>query len=1253
MDAASNNNFNLPPEQQAIRDKCFHPSGAFVEFPIEDVETSVCARFEEIVARYPDNWAIVSDAETVTYAELNERANRVARTIIDRLGVEPQAIALLFESKPSLVVAMLAVLKAGKVLVLLDAAAPEEHNRAVVADVQARCLLVEQQTESFGREIAKEDCRLLNIAAIEQVMIASNPGLLISPDALAAVAYTSGSTGKPKGILWTHRNMLHQTMLFTNEFHHCERDRLSYLAAGAATAAMHPFYALLVGAAVLPFDVKRHGSAALIAWLRQTEATVCALSAPLFRSLASSLTGRERVPNLRLLRLSSEAAYQADFDLYRRHFPEHCLLANGVGPSECFLLATYLMDHNSRFDSHEIPIGYACSGKDILLLDESGASLGFDRIGEIAVRSAYLSPGYWHQAALTAERFEPDPLGSTDRLYRTGDLGLRRADGCLIHKGRKDFRAKIRGYGVEVAEVEAVMRRFPGILDAVVVTRPQARSGENRLIAYFVAAEHVALTSTRWRAFLAEKIPEYMIPAVFVQLEKLPLTANGKVDRAALPAPDHGRPNLGTPYVRPESLPHERLAAIWSSVLGIEPIGLLDNFFDLGGDSLLAMRAIAQAQQAFAVEIPLVEFFDAPTISAVAELIQRCPATMTPKPLTGPAPNDPSEPLPLSFGQERLWFLEQLEPDALRYNLVVAFSLSGSLDFGVLESAFNEIIKRHESLRSAFRATDGKPYQVILDRASIDLPVVDISSSANEENGQDAVRAICRDLALRRFDLGRPPLMRVHLARIRQDQHVLILVLHHMICDGWSFDVLGRDLSAAYNALAKRQPLGLASAPASCAEFAMRQRHASQEATRDRQLAYWRDRLAQSSDLQLPTDRPRPKVREGRGARQWFTVSPGITQSLKAISREAGATLFMTLLAGFQTLLSRHAGQKDVSVGFPVAGRADGVLDHTIGFFLNMLVLRADLSGNPKFTELLARVRQRCLEAYAHQDVPFERLVEALRTERDLSRNPLFQVSFTLGSSKTCSLRLEGVQVQELEVDAGTARFDIELYLEEIGDGLHGFIAYSTDLFDGARIERMIGHFKTLLQSIGENPERRIHELPLHNEAERSRLLVDWNETQREYPSDTCIHQCFEEQVERTPEAIALVFEDQQLTYRELNNRANQLAHCLQKLGVGPEVLVGICVERSIEMIVGLLGILKAGGAYVPLDSSYPAERLKFMLEDTGVSVLLTQDGLLRDDPCAAFVPHIRQVRLDRDWEWIGKQSTVNPASNTTADNLA
>ena len=605
--------------------------------------------------------------------------------------------------------------------------------------------------------------------------------------------------------------------------------------------------------------------------------------------------------------------------------------------------------------------------------------------------------------------------------------------------------------------------------------------------------------------------------------------------------------------------------------------------------------------------------------------------------------------IPTSFAQQRLWIIDQLEPGITAYNISVARLLKGRLSVSVLERSLNEIVRRHEVLRTSIATLDGKPVQVIAPKLTLTVPAIELSELPEAEQKLE-VQRLAREEAQRPFDLARGPLLRASLLRLGDQEHVLLLTMHHIVSDGWSVGVLFRELAALYAAFSQGQPSPLHELSIQYADYALWQREWLQGEEMERQLAYWRRQLAGApAVLELLTDRPRPAMQSFRGAKQSLVLPKDLTARLKDLSRREGVTLFMTLLAAFQTLLSRYTGQADILVGSPIANRNREEIEGLIGFFVNTLVLRTDLSGDPTFRELLGRVSEVALGAYAHQDLPFEKLVEGVQPERSLSHTPLFQVMFILQNAPRQALELPDLRLSPLAVESGTSKFDVTLSMVERADGLTASWEYNTDLFEAATAARMLRHFQTLLEGILADPEQRLSRLPLLTEAERRQLLVEWNNTRADYPQHQAIHRLFEAQVERTPDAMAVAFEDRQLTYRELNARANQLAHHLRKLGVGPEVLVGICLERSLEMVVGLLGILKAGGAYVPLDPAYPKQRLSFMVEDAQLPVLVTQERLVEELP-----EHSAKVLcLDRDWGLIGQESEGNPASGAGAENLA
>ncbi|MUG92150.1 amino acid adenylation domain-containing protein [Scytonema sp. UIC 10036] len=752
------------------------------------------------------------------------------------------------------------------------------------------------------------------------------------------------------------------------------------------------------------------------------------------------------------------------------------------------------------------------------------------------------------------------------------------------------------------------------------------------------------------RSFLKERLPDYMVPSAFVLLPALPLTSNGKVNRSALTAPDSVRFEFENTFVAPRTPVEEIVAAIWAELLGLERLGIHDNFFNLGGHSLLATQVISRVRQAFQVKVQLRQLFEAPTVAGLAQIIEKTWRTEEEQQTPSILPIARDKELSLSFAQERLWFLHQLEPKSTFYNISVAVRFTGRLNEMALQQSLCEIVRRHEALRTTFTTVKGQPMQVISPNVNLTTKVIDLRQLSKTHREAKAMNVAAAE-AQKPFDLAQGPLLRTTLLQLDEQECVALLTMHHIISDGWSTSVLIREITILYQAFCAGFPVPLKELPIQYADYAHWQREWLQGEVRQRQLTYWQQHLASAPPiLELPTDRPRPAVQSFRGAHQSFTLPKNLYTSLVALSHKHEVTLFMTLLAAFQTLMERYTGVEDIVVGSPIANRTRLETEGLIGFFVNTLVLRTNLSGNPTFEQLLSRVREVTLGAYAHQEMPFEQLVEVLQPERHLSHNPLFQVMFALQNAPQETLTLPGLQLQLLNPPTTTAQFDLTLVMEETDAELRGAMEYNSDLFDATTITRILRHFQTLLEGIVAAPEQRLSNIPLLPSDERHQLLVEWNHTQASYPEDACIHHLLEAQQQQSPDAIAAVFADEQLTYHELNARANQLARHLQTLGVGPEVLVGVCMERSLEMLVALLGILKAGGAYVPFDPAYPQERLAFMLEDTQVCVLLTHQGLLTQQPTSE---QVQLVYLDTDWETIAIHSPENLHRTATPEHLA
>src|SRR5580693_6404864 len=935
-------------------------------------------------------------------------------------------------------------------------------------------------------------------------------------------------------------------------------------------------------------------------------------------------------------------------------FPAHLAAALNVAGAEIWNLygptETTVWSSASRLvPGCGVSLGRPLGNMRLYVLDEWLEVLPLGARGELYVGGIGLARGYLKRAALTAERFVASPFGHGERLYRTGDLARWRADGELEFLGRVDHQVKLRGYRIELEEIEAVLRRHGEVKDAVVVAR-QDEPGTRRLVAYVVgSAAALPPQPSALRAHAKTSLPDYMVPSAFVVIDALPLTPNGKIDRKALPAPASGEGIVQAAYEAARSPTEEVLAGIWCEVLKLDRVVVHDNFFELGGHSLLATRVTARLREAFAVELALRAVFEAPTLQGLAahveELRRQAAGTPLPPLQAQPRPQQ----LPLSFEQERLWLLERLETLAASYNIPVAVRLQGRLDVAALERSLAEVMRRHEALRTRFAVMDAGPVQVIDPATPFALEVADLTELAATERAAVARRRTA-EIVREPFDLERGPLLRAVLLRLSEQEHVVVVVVHHIVSDGWSMGILIREVGTLYAAYAAGRPPPLAALSVQYADYAIWQREWLRDEVLAQQITYWRGRLADApAALDLPSDRVRPAVQSFRGAVHRFAVPGEVTRALGALARCEGATLFMVLLAAFQVVLSRWSGQQDIVIGTPIAGRTDRQTENLIGFFVNMLALRTDVSGDPSFRALVRRVKEVALAAYAHQDLPFEKLVEELRPARDLSRQPLFQVLFALQNVPREELRVSDLVLRPLGVDQVTAKLDLSLYLHETPEGLRGVLEYATDLFEGATIARVAGYFVTLLEEIVCDVDRRLSALPLLTTAERHRLAVEWNDTAAAYPSDKCLHELFAAQAARTPDAVAVTYEDRCLSYGELDRRSNQLAHYLRGLGVGPEIVVGLCVERSPEMVIGLLGILKAGGAYLPLDPSYPPERLGYMVADAAAPILVTQASLVEQLPrCDA-----RLVSVDADWEEIARQRQELPASGACAENLA
>ena len=1080
----------------------------------------------------------------------------------------------------------------------------EDHFRDLAGDVE-----VLHRTEGFANELGWRYDVLLRPGkeAVRRKRLwtgwhaahapAARPAAVAAPEDVAYVIHTSGSTGTPKGIAVQHAPAANLIGWINATFGVGPGDRLLFVTSLCFDLSVYDVFGVLAAGGtvhVAPEEALRDAQE-LVRLLRREPVTIWDSAPAALQQLAPLFPRAEDRP-LRLVMLSGDWIPVRLPDQVRAAFPRARVMALG-GATEATVWSNWFPvgEVDPRWPS--IPYGRPITRARYHVLDGGMLPCPIGVPGDLYIGGQCLCVGYAGQPALTAEQFVPDPFAAEpgERLYRTGDRARFFADGNLEFLGRVDHQVKVRGYRIELGEIEISLLRHPGVRETVVTV------WEDRLVAYVVPREGKAPDAHGLRAFLGETLPAYMVPAAFVTLEALPVTPNGKLDRGALPAPERVR-SADPASVEGMDPLEELLAGVWAEVLGLDRVGVHEDFFDLGGHSLLATQVASRIREMAGVELPLRRLFEAPTISALARAVREGREAASPI-----VPVSRDHELPLSFAQQRLWFLDQLSPGNPAYNIPAAVRLTGEVSPEELARIFGEVARRHEVLRTTFVARDGRPAQVIHPELRPALPLIDLSGLPDP--GREAL-ALAREEARRPFDLESGPLLRLTLVRLGEREHLLLVTFHHIVSDGWSMGVLLREIAALHEAIATSRPPALPQLPVQYADFARWQREWLSGEVLESQISYWRGQLAGAPRLlELPTDRPRPAVQSFRGAALPVTLPAALSAAVQGLCRREGATPFMVLLASWATLLGRHAGQQDVLLGTPIAGRNRRETEGLIGCFVNTLVMRADLSGAPAFSELLARIRQVSLDGYTHQDVPFERLVEELVPDRDLAWSPLFQVLLGLQNTPAGpALSVPGLALTPLAVDSGLTKVDLSINFWEREDrGLDGALRYASDLFDGTTVARLWARYTALLEAAVADPETPVSELPLLLPAERHQAFAEWNDTARAFSGSAALHELVAQQAERTPDAAALSFDGLELTYRELDRRANRLAHHLIAQGVAPEDRVGVMLERSPELIVATLGVLKAGAAWVALDPSYPAERLAVMIESSGARLVLDE----------------------------------------------
>ncbi|KAF9983985.1 hypothetical protein BGZ75_004431 [Mortierella antarctica] len=1198
--------------------------------------------FEDQVERTPEAIAIVHDDHSLTYHSLNRRANRLALKLIE-LGAQPgDNIAILLERSFELIIAQIAILKVGAAYVPIDVKAPVERQSYIASNSGSKLLITTEKMEVP----VQIQTPLLRLSADQNdnddVRDVVNTSLhtSTSSDATANVMYTSGSTGLPKGVMVTHRGIARLSI--NNGFADFDgSDRVAFSSNPSFDPSTFEVWAsLLTGAQVIIIDSDIFLNPHLLAAeLIRHQVTFLHMTNALLHQYAFIIG--ETLSKLKYLTGAAEQGSIKAYSAVLSHGGPVRLL-NRYGPTEATVDATAYVATSAITQLDRLPIGRPTNNTPVYVLDKHRKPVPIGVVGELYIGGPGVASGYLGRPDLTAERFVPDPFSSIQgaRMYRAGDLVRYLPDGNIVFLGRNDDQVKVRGYRIELGEIQVRLAEHPQVREVAVLVTGE-RSDDKRLVAYVVSAPDDNLVQTL-RDHLAATLPEYMIPSAFVRLDALPLTNNGKVDRRALPEPDSSS-FVTREYVAPQGDLEVALAAMWSEVLRIESVGRHDNFFMLGGHSLLAVRLMNRVST-LGVQLPLSTMFSSPTLSALAEVVSsKISAEVLPHSTITATPRN--GPLEVSFAQQRLWFLAQMEGVSDIYHVPVALRLQGNLNQGALEKALNSLFARHEALRTVFVSVNGQP-KVQLLSANDGLPFF-LHSLQEAPNKETMIKQLTAQEATAPFDMEKGPLVRAKLIKLAEDEHIFLLTQHHIITDGWSLGVMFRELNELYAAHCADAPSTLALFSVQYPDYAAWQREWLTGDRLKEQAAYWREALAGAPvSIELPTDRPRPPRQSHAGAAVPIRLDAQLTRALKILSQRNGVTLFMTVLAAWSAVLARLSGQEDLVIGTPTANRNHPQVEQMIGFFVNTLALRVDVSGDPSAEQLLERVRKTTIAAQANQDLSFEQVVEIAQPPRRADQTPLFQVLFAWQNNDVGTLHLGDVKATVEETEFDTVKFDQELILFEENDEIAGILLYATALFDRETIDRHVGYLEAMLRWMTIDMERCVGEAPILGSEEQELLLQTWNRTDRDYPSTTCIHRLFEAQVELSPEAIAVAHGQSTTTYRGLNSRANGIARQLVATGVKPGDLVLLLLNRSINLVAAEIAILKVGAAYVPIDIKAPLDRQAYIASDSGAKLLISDENTVV--PVQIQVPLLRLSNHQENCEDV-QDVFESPLSSSTS----
>ncbi|MFD2679426.1 amino acid adenylation domain-containing protein [Bacillus seohaeanensis] len=1167
---------------------------------------SLITIFKEQVIQHPHAIACESSKEKITYRELDEQSTIVACRLID-LGVKAGAVVgTLMNRSIDLFVTWLGVLKAGAAYLPIDPTNPKERIQYIIQNSKVK-LLISSSDTSIDFETG--DLKDVNITDLRTKREFQNLVELPRPslDSLAYLIYTSGSTGKPKGVPIKQKGII-RLVKNTNYVNILAHENVAQVSNASFDAITFEVWgALLNGARLVIAEQELILSPNKLSdWLKANEIKTMFITTALFNKVAEEQP--TAFSQLKNLLFGGEACNKKWVQqVMEKGAPEK--LFHVYGPTECTTFAlSYCVNDSKEFThSDTIPIGKPITKTEAFVLGKDRKPVKVGETGELYIGGDGLAIGYWDRPDLTKEKFIDHPFSAEkdSKLYKTGDIVKYLPDGNIEFIGRSDFQIKLRGFRIELGEIEEILRQNKVIKESVVLLK-EAKNNDKKLVCYYTTEE--SISKREIKTDLSKKLPNYMIPSVFIEMDKFPLTSNGKIDRAKLPAPKKQDLGLGE-YVSPRNDLEETLASIWEDVLDIEKIGIYDHFFELGGHSLLATQVISRIFKKLKKRITIQELFESPTIAKLAKHLLECEQINDSDLIVKKQKSDGRS--PLSLAQKRLWFLHQLEPENVAYNIPFAYQITGPLNYEHLEKSLNKVMERHESLRTTFKEENGEAIQVVQTESYTSIEVINIADLSSKES---ELTNILKKESWVPFDLEKGPMLRAKVIKTSATSHVLLLVVHHIAFDGWSEKLFLEELNAIYSSLENGQSAKLPELRVQYSDFSDWQQSWIDRESIKKQKAYWREKLkGELPVLEIPTDYPRPLEQTTKGNSITFELPEKLSIQLKELSQKENTTLYMTFLAAFKALLYRYTGQKDILIGTPVGGRNREEIERLIGFFVNTIVIRTELKQNQTFEKYLNQVKQACLAAYANQEVPFEKLVEEIQPERNLSHNPIFQAMFIYHNKDQSNRNSFYIGKEEIVVSKEHTKFDLTLFIEDQGNRIVGEIQYKTAIYKQRKIEQFLDHFLNLLDTVSINPEMQIDYIPILSKREKQNF-VEMASNSKGFSDLKSIYTLFEDQVKFTPEAVALQFKNESISYKELEQKANKLAqYLIEKKGIQKNSIVGVYCGKSIDVVISILAVLRSGACLLPIDVNYPKSRQEYMVNHSKPEAILTAKQYVLD----------------------------------------